>query len=121
MEKVILDALDSVYEDYFFLGREKSDPKDNILNVELSSNEKGIRSAFKDLAIAEKSYKWWLAETVLEPFKLATDEEYAEFLDMVRLVKRARYDNARKGLIPEIKSIKAPKRKKEYKEHSIDL
>lgn len=96
MEKVILDALDSVYEDYFFLGREKSDPKDNILNVELSSNEKGIRSAFKDLAIAEKSYKWWLAETVLEPFKLATDEEYAEFLDMVRLVKRARYDNARR-------------------------
>ncbi len=121
MEKVILDALDSVYEDYFFLGREKSDPKDNILNIELSSNEKGIRSAFKDLAIAESSYKWWLAQTVLEPFKLASDEEYAEFLDMVRLVKRARYDNARKGLIPEIKSVKAPKRKKEYKDHSIDL
>lgn len=121
MEKVILDAFDSVYEDYFFLGREKSDPKDNILDVELSKGERGIRSAFKDLAIADKSYKFWLAETVLEPFKLASDEEYAEFLDMVRLVKRARYDNARKGLIPEIKSVKAPKRKKEYKEHTIDL
>lgn len=100
MEKIIQKSLDTVYKDYLFLGTPRTD--EEILDVGISSDESAALALIERLQVADKEMKWQLLDAALRAFTLCSEEEYAVFLQHIRLTKRGRYMNERAGLIPGI-------------------
>ncbi|MBQ0074573.1 MAG: hypothetical protein KBT34_10300 [Prevotella sp.] len=105
MEKVIQEALEYQYKDYFFLGRERND-NENFIGLETSAVEDNVRSLFKDVMIADANSKWWLLDAVLKAFEFCNDKEYEEFRKRIKLCKRGRYMNGKMGKIPQVNTVK---------------
>jgi len=100
MEKVIQQALDSQYEEYFFVGSPKGEK--GVIDLETSQDEMAALSLFCSLQMAENSMKWNLLDAALQAFSFASDDEYAIFLQHIKTTKRSRMENVRKGRIPVV-------------------
>lgn len=107
MEKIIQQSLDALYKDYFFIGTPLDD--EETLDMGISKDESRAMELFCRLQVADEEMKWMLLDAALRAFTLCSEEEYAVFLQHIRLIKRGRYMNERAGLIPGIN--RTPKKK----------
>lgn len=104
MIKVIEDALDTAFNDYFFIGREKVERDGKVesnkaIDVGMTEDVEGVKKLFEDLEIADRDMKFTLLDWVLKAFEMSDAQDYAEFTEKVRMMKRQRYTNHNRGLV----------------------
>lgn len=112
MEIEIQKFLDVNYEDYIFLGRTRD--SGNVLDFATSEDEDGALDLLCDLQLVTPDLKWKILDAALKVFTLANDDDYALFLQHLRLAKRGRMDNVRKGLIPVVGEFTPVRAKEPY-------
>lgn len=101
---VVESAIEEIYKDYIFIGRERKKVDENsegIIDLALSADKNKIKQVFCDLQRADDEMKFFLLDCAMEAFRWSKEDDYQEFRQRVKLMKRERLRNINCGrLVP---------------------